>query len=45
MNLCIKFAFTSFSQPMKFKDKLRTIEALIQKNSRTTEAHFEFTGP
>ena len=28
-----------------FKDNFRTIEAEFPKNLRTTEAHFEFTGP
>ena len=28
-----------------FKDNLRTIEAQFLKKLRTTEAHFEFTGP
>ena len=28
-----------------FKDNLRTIEAQFPKKLRTTEAHFEFTGP
>ena len=28
-----------------FKDNLRTIEAKFPKKLRTTEAHFEFTGP
>ena len=28
-----------------FKENLRTIEAQFLKDLRTTEAHFEFTGP
>ena len=30
---------------MNFKDNLKTIEAQFPKKLRTTEAHFEFTGP
>ena len=32
-------------EPINFKDILRTIEAGFEKNLRTTEAHFDFTGP
>ena len=34
-----------FVGPIYFKDNLRTIEAQFPKKLRTTEAHFEFTGP
>ena len=34
-----------FFGPIYFKDNLRTIEAQFPKKLRTTEAHFEFTGP
>ena len=34
-----------FNGPIYFKDNLRTIEAQFPKKLRTTEAHFEFTGP
>ena len=34
-----------FVGPIDFKDNLRTIEAQFPKKLRTTEAHFEFTGP
>ena len=34
-----------FIRPINFKDNLRTIEARFPKKLRTTEAHFEFTGP
>ena len=34
-----------FIKPINFKDNLRTIEAQFPKKLRTTEAHFEFTGP
>ena len=34
-----------FVGPIYFKDNLRTIEAKFPKKLRTTEAHFEFTGP
>ena len=34
-----------FIGPIYFKDNLRTIEAQFPKKLRTTEAHFEFTGP
>ena len=34
-----------FVGPTYFKDNLRTIEAQFPKKLRTTEAHFEFTGP
>ena len=34
-----------FIEPIYFKDNLRTIEAQFPKKLRTTEAHFEFTGP
>ena len=37
--------FQLFVGPMYFKDNLRTIKAQFQKKLRTTEAHFEFTGP
>ena len=30
---------------INFKDNLRIIEAQFPKKLRTTEAHFEFTGP
>ena len=30
---------------MNFKDNLRTIQAHFWKKIRTTEAHFDFTGP
>ena len=43
---CIRFIqFRVFVGPMYFKDNLRTIEAQFPKKLRTTEAHFEFTGP
>ena len=32
-------------KPINFNDILRTIEAGFGKNSRTTEARFDFTGP
>ena len=32
-------------EPINFKDILKTIEAGFGKNLRTTEAHFDFTGP
>ena len=34
-----------FIGPTYFKDNLRTFEAQFPKKLRTTEAHFEFTGP
>ena len=34
-----------FNGPIYFKDNLRTIEPKFSKKLRTTEAHFEFTGP
>ena len=34
-----------FIGPIYFKDNLRTIESQFPKKLRTTEAHFEFTGP
>ena len=34
-----------FIRLIYFKDNLRTIEAQLQKKLKTTEAHFEFTGP
>ena len=34
-----------FNGQIYFKDNLRTIEAQFPKKLRTTEAHFEFTGP
>ena len=34
-----------FVGPIYFKDNLKTIEAQFPKKLRTTEAHFEFTGP
>jgi len=34
-----------FVRPIHVKDNLRTIEAQFPKKLRTTEAHFEFTGP
>ena len=34
-----------FVGPIYFKDNLRTFEAQFPKKLRTTEAHFEFTGP
>ena len=34
-----------FIKPIYFKDNLRTIEAQFLKKLRTTEAHFDFTGP
>ena len=34
-----------FIGPIYFKDNLRTFEAQFSKKLRTTEAHFEFTGP
>ena len=34
-----------FTGLLYFKDNLRTIEAQFPKKLRTTEAHFEFTGP
>ena len=34
-----------FVERIYFKDNLTTIEAQFPKKSRTTEAHFEFTGP
>ena len=34
-----------FIRSIYFKDNLRTIEAQFPKKLRTTEAHFEFTGP
>ena len=37
--------FRVFVGPIYFKDNLRTIEAQFLKKLRTTEAHFEFTGP
>ena len=39
------YAITSIYEPIYFKDNLRTIEAQFPKKLRTTEAHFEFTGP
>ena len=38
------FLYT-YKQNSKFKDNLRTIEAFFGKKLRTTEAHFDFTGP
>ena len=35
----------AFIESIYFKDKLRTFEAQFPKKLRTTEAHFEFTGP
>ena len=35
----------TFIESIHFKDKLRTFEAQFPKKLRTTEAHFEFTGP
>ena len=34
-----------FMEPIYFKDNLKTFEAQFPKKLRTTEAHFEFTGP
>ena len=34
-----------FVGPIYFKDNLRIIEAQFTEKLRTTEAHFEFTGP
>ena len=34
-----------FAGPSYFKDNLRTIKAQFPTKLRTTEAHFEFTGP
>ena len=34
-----------FYKPIKIKDILRAIEDQLPKNLRTTEAHFELTGP
>ena len=35
----------AFIESIYFKDKLRTFEAQFPKKLRTTEAHFELTGP
>ena len=35
----------AFIEFIYFKNKLRTFEAQFPKKLRTTEAHFEFTGP
>ena len=35
----------AIARPLYSKDNLRTIEAQFPKKLRTTEAHFEFTGP
>ena len=40
----LKF-FTFIDKLIEFKDKFRTIEADFWKKLRTTEAHFDFTGP
>ena len=34
-----------FNGSMYFKDNLKTIEPQFPKKLKTTEAHFEFTGP
>ena len=40
----LKF-FMFFHKLIEFKDNLKTIEAQFPRKLRTTEAHFEFTGP
>ena len=44
-NILIILQLQIFIKLINFKDNLRTIEAQFPKKLRTTEAHFEFTGP